>query len=86
MKELPIKRYKPANPLSKENWGTEEEQARAFRLMVRHGLYPMYGSQPHIGLGGGRMEHAYGQTWPEAIFSLCSQLHLTESNHLWEVE
>jgi hypothetical protein len=83
---MPIKKkYTPPDPFEGGNWGSTEEQALAFRLMVRHGIYPVFGSAPEVGLGGGRPEISYGTTWPEAVFNLCEQVGLTETNHFHEL-
>lgn len=83
----PTKKYKPVDPYAKENFGLSSSiQARAFRLMIRHGLYAIHASQPMVGLGGGRRENATGKTWPEAVFNLCDLVGLTETNHLSDCE
>lgn len=73
--------YKPADPLDKKFFGTIEDQARAFRLVMRHCIYPIIASTPMVGLGGGVYITATGSTWPEAVDNLCTTANLTETNH-----
>ena len=63
-----------------------EKQAKAFRLAMRHGIYPIYNATPMVRLGGGRSEFSTGETYEDAVLKLCDDLKLTEINMLKDAD